>query len=69
MEITFCPSCGSERIKKITATVTREFEGTTYSVPDVTYYVCPDCGEELYDGEAVRKIQAESPAFRERVSR
>ncbi len=64
MKIYHCPTCGSDKIKKVRGAVSREFEGEFYTVPDVTYYACPECGERVYDGDAVDKMQAVSPAFR-----
>jgi YgiT-type zinc finger domain-containing protein len=58
-----CPSCGSRRIKKVKRDLTREFEGHTYVVPDLEFHECPDCGENVYDREAMRKIESHSPAF------
>jgi YgiT-type zinc finger domain-containing protein len=68
MDIKHCPSCGSARIKKVHGSLTRDFEGETYTVSGVTYYACPDCGERVYDPDAVRKIQAKSPAFRRELT-
>ena len=68
MNISQCPSCGSSKIKKIRGSVSHEFEGETYTVPGVTYHVCPECGERVYDAEAVDKMQAASPAFRGAVT-
>ncbi len=68
MKIACCPSCGSPRIKKVRGTVSRVFEGKPYSVSGVSYHVCPDCDERVYDRAAVRKIQAASPAFRRQPS-
>jgi YgiT-type zinc finger domain-containing protein len=63
MDIIHCPSCGSGKIKKIRGPVSHTFEGVAYTVRGVTYHECPDCGERVYDAEAVNKIQAASPAF------
>jgi len=63
MDIKHCPSCGSSRIKKIRGSVSREFEGEIYTVSGVTYHECSGCGERVYERDAVRKIQAKSPAF------
>ena len=63
VEITFCPSCGSKRIKRVRCDWTGEFQGLTYTVPDLEFHQCPDCGEKVYDREAMRRIQAQSPAF------
>ena len=63
MKITLCPSCGSSRIREVQRDVTRDFQGQAYSVPQLSFYECPDCGERAYDPQAVRKLQAHSPAF------
>ena len=64
MDIGHCPSCGSGEIEKVRGPVSHQFEGETYTAPGVTYHECPDCGERVYDGEGVSKMQAASPAFR-----
>jgi YgiT-type zinc finger domain-containing protein len=61
--ITKCPACGSDRIKKIRRNLTANFKGKTYTVPNLEYHACPDCGEKIYSREAMRKIEAHSPAF------
>ena len=63
VEITLCPSCGSKKIKRLRCDWTGEFQGQSYTVPDLEFYDCPDCGEKVYDREAMRRIQAQSPAF------
>jgi YgiT-type zinc finger domain-containing protein len=40
-----------------------EFQGQAYVVPDLEYHECPDCGERVYDPQAMRKIEAISPAY------
>jgi predicted RNA-binding Zn-ribbon protein involved in translation (DUF1610 family) len=32
-------------------------------VPNLEFYECPDCGERIYDRDAMRKIEAHSPAY------
>ena len=66
--ITVCPSCGSHAIKKIRRNWTGNVKGQTYIVPNLEYYTCPQCGESIYDREAIRKIEAHSPAFTKRRS-
>lgn len=66
IKITQCPTCGSDKIQKICENCTREFRGKKYTVPDLEYYCCPDCGEKLFDREAIRKIEAYSPAYAKR---
>ena len=58
-----CPTCGSTKIRRVRKTIARSCCGKTYTVPAVVYHECPACGEEIFSPEAVRKIQASSPAF------
>jgi len=55
--------CGSSRIKKARRNWTGSFKGRKYAVPDLEFCECPRCGERVYDREAMRKIEAHSPAF------
>jgi YgiT-type zinc finger domain-containing protein len=64
LEITTCPSCGSKKIRRLQRNWTGNFNGKKYTVPNLEYYECPDCGEKVYDREAMRKIEAHSPAFK-----
>jgi YgiT-type zinc finger domain-containing protein len=66
--ITVCPSCGSHALKKFRRNWTGKTKEQTYVVPNLEYYVCPQCGETIYDREAMRKIEAHSPAFTKRRS-
>jgi len=61
--ITRCPSCGSAKIAKICGKWKGEYRGRVYAVDRLEFYRCPDCGERVYDREAMRKIEAASPAF------
>ena len=61
--ISICPSCGSDQIKRLRRNWTGRFEDQTYVVPKLVYYTCPNCGENVYDREAMQKIEAHSPAF------
>lgn len=63
MKITTCPSCGSKGIKSVRQDWAGEHRGRKYVVPDLEFHACPECGERVYDREAMRRIQAESPAF------
>jgi len=65
LNITVCPSCGSRRIRKVRRDWTGEFQGQTYVVPGLEFYECPQCGERVYDRDAMRRIEAQSPAFAE----
>lgn len=61
--ITKCPTCGSTNIKKVRRKLTGKSQNQTYSVPRVEFHECPACGETIYDREAMRKIEAHSPAL------
>ena len=63
VQITFCPSCGSENIRKVRRNWTGNFRGEVYTVPLLEFYQCLDCGERIYDRQAMRKIENFSPAF------
>jgi YgiT-type zinc finger domain-containing protein len=63
LKITRCPTCGSRKIKAVRRTITRRFEGETYTVHNLAFHECPDCGERLYDRDAMRKIEAHSLAY------
>ena len=41
-----------------------EFQGKPYQVENLEFHECPNCGERVYDREAMRAIEARSPAFR-----
>lgn len=64
LKITRCPTCGSRKIKLVRRDWTDEVAGKRYTVPNLDFYECPNCGEKLYDQEAMRKIEAHSPGLR-----
>ena len=68
LDIKTCPSCHGKRIKRVRRNWIGAFKGKTYTVPNLEYYECPDCGERIYDREAMREIESYSPAF-ERANR
>lgn len=59
LEITFCPTCGSDEIKKVRRNWTGEIEGRTYHVPDLEFYQCPACWERVLDRKALRRIASQ----------
>jgi len=63
MTITKCPTCGSAKIKKVCRDVEREVRGQKYVVTGLEFYECPDCGEKVYERQAMQRIQAASPAY------
>ena len=62
LEIKICPVCGG-KVQKITEDWVGEYMGKKYVVPDLEYYICEECGERIYPREAIRKIEAYSPAY------
>lgn len=56
-----CPTCRSRRIKRVRRTVTRTSRGKRYTVPQLTFHECPDCGEQVYSPEAMERIEAHRP--------
>ena len=65
IKITICPTCGSKNIKKVRQNWTGKFQGQTYTVPNLELHECPDCGERVYDREAMRRIEARFAGFSE----
>jgi len=63
LRITRCPNCGSDQIRLLTQDWANEFDHQVYVVPDLEFYQCPQCGERVYNREAMRKIEAYSPAL------
>ena len=61
--VKICPVCGSEDSRGVVRDVARNYAGQTYTVPDLSFYECPDCGERIYGRDAMRKIEAHSPAY------
>ena len=64
MQITQCPTCGSNKIAKVQRDWAGEFQGRKYRVEALEFYECPVCGEQVLDREAMRRIEAQSPAFK-----
>lgn len=60
LKLTVCPNCGNKNLKKVRKTVSGTRHGKRYSAPDVEFYQCPDCGEQIYDPPAIRKIEEHS---------
>ena len=64
LQIKTCPTCGSDKIKRVVRDLIRKYKGQAYIVPMVELYDCPNCGEKVYDHEAMLKIESHSPAYR-----
>ena len=63
LKITRCPTCDSTRIRRVRKSVRRTWKERAYVVPNLEFEECPECGERLFDREAMRKIETYSPAF------
>jgi len=63
LKIKTCPTCGSGEIKKVKKDWKGEYRGKKYSVPSLSFYECPDCGERVYDRDAMHRIEERSPAL------
>ncbi len=63
VKLTRCPICDSPCIKKVHRHWKDTYKGQSYVVPNLEFYECPDCGERLFDRDAMRKLEAHSPAF------
>jgi len=63
LHITLCPTCGSDKIKRVRRNWTGEVRGQTYTVPSLEFYECPACGERIFDRQAMQQIEKHSPAF------
>ena len=69
LNLRVCPNCGSQRIRRVRRNWSGKTREQTYSVPNLTFHECPDCGEKIYGREAMRSIEAVSPAFTKPVRR
>ena len=66
LNITRCPTCDSARIRRVRKSLRRTCKSQAYVVPNLEFEKCPDCSERLFDHEAMRKIEAHSPAYAKR---
>jgi YgiT-type zinc finger domain-containing protein len=57
MKLTTCPTCGSKKIRRVRRSVRGKTRGHPYCATAVAFYECPDCGEKVYDREAMEKIE------------
>jgi YgiT-type zinc finger domain-containing protein len=63
-----CFHCQAE-LKRGTATFTDSRKGYVLVLHDIPAWVCPQCGEPLFDAEAVHGIQDVLHAVDERVEK
>ncbi len=58
MPINTCPTCGQRKIERQRSTLKLEVREQTYEITDLELDVCLNCGEQLFDLEASRRIEA-----------
>jgi YgiT-type zinc finger domain-containing protein len=63
LSITRCPTCGSGSIRRVRRDLRREVRKQKYVVRGLEFHECPECGEKVFDRQAMRRIQAASPAY------
>lgn len=63
-----CFHCQAE-LKRSTATFTDSRKGYVIVLQDIPAWVCPQCGEPLFDADAVNGIQDVLQAVDERVEK
>jgi YgiT-type zinc finger domain-containing protein len=64
ISITKCPTCGSENITGVKRDVCGQIRGRAYRAVEVEFYECPDCGEKVYDRQAMACIERARNAAR-----
>jgi len=62
MQHKLCPTCGSERIRRVRRDYARTYRGKPYVVPQLVFHECANCGEQVFSAEAMRKIESCRPA-------
>jgi YgiT-type zinc finger domain-containing protein len=63
LNIKICPTCGSDKIKRMNKDWNGKYKDKLYTVPSLQYFECPNCGEKIYDKEAMLRIEEKSPAL------
>jgi len=63
LRITECPTCGSDKIRRVRRNWTDTDNGKSYTVPNLRFYECPACGERVFDHEAMQRIETHCPSL------
>lgn len=58
MAIKTCPTCGQRKMERQTTTLKLDVKGRSYEIPELELDVCLNCGEQLFDLEASRRVEA-----------
>ena len=64
-----CPTCGSRKIKVVHSDFATRMHGRSLSVPRLERQECPDCGEVIFDFDAMGKLEAARASARSSKSR
>ena len=56
--ISACPACWSTAIRAVQKDWSERYADKRYVVRNLRYFHCTQCGEKLYDPNAMRRIQA-----------
>jgi YgiT-type zinc finger domain-containing protein len=65
--IKICPTCGHRHVHPVKRDVECNFRGVVYTARAIEFHECPDCGEKLYDREAMRKMESSRPKMRRKT--
>jgi YgiT-type zinc finger domain-containing protein len=57
MTIKTCPTCGQRSLERRRITLNLEVRGRTFEIPELELEVCSNCGEQLFDLEASRRVE------------
>ena len=62
-----CPTCGHRTLKPVHGPAVLKIKRRRVTIPDLDYLRCTHCGEELFDSDASRKIDAFLAVGRRRI--
>ena len=57
----------SKKIKQVRRNLISKVMNHSYTVPNLDLYECLSCKEKIYDRRAMKKIEAYSPAFHQKL--
>jgi YgiT-type zinc finger domain-containing protein len=61
LRIKTCPTCDSRKIHLVRKDYHGNFQGKRYVAKGVRFYECPNCGEQVFGPEAMKKIEDARP--------
>jgi ribosomal protein L37AE/L43A len=65
--IKICPTCARSHVRRVKRDVECNFRGLVFKARAIEFHECPDCGEKLYDREAMRKMESFRPKTRRKT--